>query len=360
MPEIKLDLRTATLIVAGQAINLAAVVVPFIDPLALHMLTISTQPIADLGAIINYDSFVRCSPKHLISSVAAYIKPIVTGTVDNLADMSASLTSTLSVLDVSASVISRKRTRIRILDLTFTAKNRHSERIRGTIVPVHRVNLDLSTSIIGLLHESNLPATLTPIRYSPNNADFTATESIINLSTGEVKDILLSFRTQVRQYVYEEVTEAVYATDRGTWTIDLRTLLRAESFFDRDGANREYTLDSINEFYTLDEAIRSAIVILCERRQKNVSASITVRGIISDLSTKISATSLDRVSDISTKIMPVVNIPDISASINIGSSSSSLLALSAIVSPISPLLGDISGYIFGDVSTDVSAEITAL
>jgi hypothetical protein len=350
---------SGSLVSSGYINDLPAVLVPFIDPLALHIISVSTQPIADLGALINYDPFVKCSPTHLISSLSAHIRPVVTGTLNNQSNMLASLTSTLSILDMTATIIGRKRTRVRLLSLTFTAKTRASERIRGSIVPVHKVTSDVSASILGLLHEFDLPATLTPIRYTPNNSDFTATERVTNIDTWEAKDVLLSFRTQVRQYVYEEVTEAVYATDRGTWTIDLRTLLQAESFFDRAEQNREYLLDDLQEFYSLDEAIRSAIVILCERRQANISASLTVRGQIGDLAAQVTAFTLDRASDLHTTIMPVVNLPDISASINTGSQSSSLAALSATVSPRASVLDDLSGEIFGTISSDMAAEITA-
>jgi len=350
----------ATVTTAGYVNDLPAVCVPFIDPLALHIISVSTQPIADLGALINYDAFVKCSPTHLISSVSAFIKPIVTGTLNNQSNLSATLTSTLSVLDMPATIISRKRTRVRLLNLTFTAKTRASERIRGSIVPVHSVTSDVSASILGLLHEFDLPATLTPVRYTPNNSAFTATERVTNLETWEVKDILLSFRTQVRHYVYEEATEAVYATDRGTWAIDLRTLLQSDNFFDRSELNREYVLDGLQEFYSLDEAIRNAIVILTERRQANISASLVVSGKIGDLNAQVTAFTLDRAADLHSTIMPVVNLPDISASINTGPQSSGLSALSAIVSPRATLLDDLSGEIFGDISTDLSAEITAL
>jgi hypothetical protein len=350
----------ASIATAGLVDDLNATLVPFIDPLALNVLSISTQPVANLGALINYDAYVVCAPTTFIVSLGAYIKPLVTGTPNNMSDMSATVTSSLATLDMAATLISRKRTRVRLLNLTFTAKIRGSERIRGTIVPLHHVVADLAAQITGLLHEVDLPATISPVRYQPHDVDFTAVEKVANLTTGEVKDVLVSFKSQVHHYVYEDATNAVYATDRGTWAIDVRTLARDNNFFDRSASNREHVLDDAQEFYSLDEAIRAAVVILCDRRQYNLSASITVRGAISDLSAQITTFPLERTSDLPTKLMPVVNLPDITASINTGLTSSSLAALSAAVTPSNlQALNNITGEIFGTISTNLAAEITA-
>jgi hypothetical protein len=198
------------------------------------------------------------------------------------------------------------------------------------------------------------------VRYQLHDVDFTATESVANFASGDVKDVLLSFRTQVQSYVYEEVTDSVYATDRGTWAIDLRTLAREASFFDRALDNREYVLDQLQEFYSLDEAIRAAIVILCERRQFHLSASLTVRGAIADMGAQVTAFSTDRVFDLNSKIMPVVNLPDISATINTSTQSSGFAAVAAIVTPSSSqVLTNLQGEIVGDITTNLTAEITA-
>lgn len=352
---------SATLTTLGHVGNLGAVIVPFIDPLALSIVPVSTQPVFDLGAIINYDSYVRCSPTSFISHVSAYIKPLVTGTVDNMSDMPAEILSSLVALDMSATIEGKKITRIRILNLTFTAKIRESAALRGSITPLHHVYSDMATSITGLLHEVDLPATLTPIRYAPQDVDFTPLEVVGNLATGELKDVLLSFRSQVQHYVYEGVTNAVYSTDRGTWAVDVRTLAAEDNFFDRALGNREYVLEDIQEFYSLDEAIRSAIVILCERRQVSLGASLTVRGAAADLGAQVGAFSLERVVDIPTKIMPVAHLPDISATINAGIQSSSFATMAGIVVPNNTeVLVNLPGDIFGDISFNLSAEITGL
>lgn len=352
---------SASVITRGHVGNLGAVIVPFIDPLGLSVIPVSTQPVANLGAIINYGSLVKCAPTSSIKSLAAYIKPLVTGTVDNMANLSAEITSSLVALDLPTTIEGKKITRIRTLNLTFTAKIRESAALRGSIIPIAHTYSDLASSITGLLHEVDLPASLTPIRYKPQDVNYTAVEVVANLTSGTIKDVLLSFRSQVQHYVYEDVTNAVYATDRGTWAVDLRTQETSDNFFDRALNNREYTLDGLQEFYTLDEAIRSAIVILCERRQSNLGATITVRGASSDLGAQVGAFNLERVVDLPAAIMPVLNLPDISATINTGKQSSSFVAMVGIITPSNArALGDISGSIFGDVEIDLSAEITPI
>lgn len=351
----------ATLSPTGVINDFGATLIPFVDPLSMSVISVSTQPIYDLGASINYDSFVKCSPTSVVSELSAYIKPIITGTADNMSDMSAEILSSLAALDMSASIIGRKRTRIRILDLTFTAKNRGTETIRASITPEAHEFGNLTAQVVGLLHEADLPATILPVRYALNDSSFTAIEKVLNLSTGEIKDVLVSFRSQVQHYVYEDVTDAVYATDRGTWAIDLRTLMQGSDFFNRSLNNREQVVDSLQEYYSLDEAIRAGVVILCERRQAGLTASLTVRGAVADLGAQAIAYSLDNVSSLPAKIMPVVNLPDLGATINIGSQMSDLFQLSATLTPGSlAVVGDIIGSIIGDVTDDLTAEITAV
>lgn len=352
---------SATVTTLGHVGNLGGTIIPFIDPLALSIVSVSTQPIFDLGAIINYDSFVRCAPTSFISHVSAYIKPLVTGTPNNQLDMSAEILSRLAALDMSATIEGKKITRIRILNLTFTAKIRESALMRGNVTPLHHVYSDMATSITGLLHEVDLPATLAVVRYAPSDINFTAVEVVGNLITAEIKDVLISFRSQVTHYVYEDITNAVYATDRGTWAIDVRTLATTDNFFDRALNNREYTLEGLQEFYSLDEAIRSAVVILCERRQVGLGATLTVRGAAADVGAQVGAFSLERVVDIPTKIMPVAHLPDITATINAGIQSSAFTTMAAVVVPNNTeVLENLPGDIFGDIPFNLGAEITAL
>ena len=348
------------LIVQGQIGDLAAEVNPSINPLAYSVVTVSTKPFANLGAIINYESYVRCAVTSAVVGLSAFVKPIVTGTAANQLDLTASLISGRIELDLPAEIVGRKRTRVRTLALTFRAKTRDSERIRGSITPVAPTFYDVAASITGLLHEVDLPAEITPIRYSPHDVDFTAVEKVANLDSGDIKDVLVSFRSSVSFYVYDEVTEAVYATDRGTWTIDLRSLIRDEAFFDRSALNRELVISNIQEFYSLDDAIRYALTVLCERQQRSLSATVTALGQITDLGVDMGIIGSDRMSNLTTKLVAVANSPDITAYINTSNQSSGLQGILATATArYAENSISLGGSVSGSIVDDLGAEITA-
>ncbi len=350
----------ASLTVRGAVSDLGAALVPFINPLAFNVVSVSTSPLLDMGAIINYGTLVRCSPTSVVVGLGAFIKTVVTGTAETVQNLGAELNVLRMVDDLLGEVVGRKRTRIQVLSLTFRSRTRSSVVARASLTPVIPRTSGVSAEIIGLLHEVDLSASLTPFRYAPTDVDFTATERVVNLETASIKDILVSFRSQVNFYVYEDVISAVYSTDRGTWAIDLRSLDREESFYDRSSVSRQLELSDLQEFYSLDEAIRNAVVLLCERRQTSFSASLTARGSIGDMGVVIGITSSDRMFDLFTSIVPSGNSPDIAASINPGPDNSRLAALLATLTPESvQVLGSIGCSIVGNIVDDLGAEITA-
>jgi hypothetical protein len=352
------DLSTS-LEVDGVVSDLGATLIPYINTLALNVVSVSTVPIADIGAIINYDTVVPCATKSSLSELGAFLRPLSASTPDGQ-DLGASINVLSMVSDLPSEMTARKRTRIRLLGLNFRSRIRASASVRASITPVVPTTIGMSASISGLLHEKDLPTSIIPVRYAPFDADFTATERVVDLSTGSVRDVLISFRSQVSAYVYEEITNNVYATDRGTWAIDLRTTIEEDSFFDRSLDNREVVLDALHEYYSLDEAIRHALVILCERRQQNIGATLNVRGAISDLGVRIGIVAADRMGNMSSSLVAVANSPDVGASINPGPGSSALRALSATVTPSVPeVVDNIGGSITGSIIENLMASITA-
>jgi len=347
-----------SLTVQGKISDLTATISTVVDALAFNIVSVSTVPTFDLAAIINYGANILCVPKSQIAGLSGYLRPLVTGTPETIQNFPATLNVLRRVITLPAEIISRKRTRIQVLSLTFRSKTRDSEPIRGSITPVAPGTIELSASISGLSHEINLPATINPVRFAPPKVEFTVTETLTDIQSGFIKDVLLSFRSQVSLYVYEEVANSVFETDKGTWAIDLRTLLRDESFFDRAEANREFVLDDIQEFFSLDEAIRNALVLLCERRQAFLPASLVATGQITDLGVQIGITSADRINDLITSLVAVANSPDITASININTQSSTLLSIIALIAGVTQEQGDVGGSIIGHIVEDLGAEIT--
>lgn len=347
-------------VVAGAISDLSASLVPRINPLSFNVVSVSTMPISDMGAIINYGTLVRCAPTSQVIGLGAYVKSIVTGTDETVQNLSATLNVLRLQNDLPGEVVGRKRTRIRVLSLTFRSKTRDSEGIRGSVTPVIPTHLGLSAQITGLLHEADLPATITPFRYEPHDVEFTTTEKVVNFADSAEKNILLSFRSLVSSYVFEDVSNAVYATDRDTWAIDLRTLIRDESFFDRSPNNRVVTVDGLQEFNTLDEAIRNAIVILTERLKENIGASITARGVIRDLGVELTIRGSDKIAALSSSLVSVANAPDIAASINDPQTEfSAFLQSRGSITPLVSSTNFLFGEIVGSIIDDLGAEITA-
>jgi hypothetical protein len=345
--------------VGGDTNELSASIIPGIEALSTTLLAVSTKPFRDLGALINYDSYVLCAGTSLISELPAFIKPAFRD-LDNTGDLSATLNSLRKHEDLAAFVEPRKRTRIRVLELEFRASIRSSHALRASLTPVAPATSGLSSSIFGRSHEVDLSASLEVVRIPLPSVRFTPSERVVNLSSGTEKDIFLSFRSQVNNYVYEGISNSLYATDRGTWSIDLSTLLLEDSFFALSEENRTYNLFDIEDFYTLDEAIRAAIVILCERRQSGLGAQINVVGTVKSLAATMSITTSDMLSDLNVSLFPVHALPDISASINVGPGSSGFFGIYGVIKAGESVVGtSLGAEAIGVYGNDLFATIVS-
>jgi len=352
---------TASIIIDGVIKDLSATLVSVITPISFDVVSVSTQPFSDLSAIIGFERFVRCAPTSSIKALGAYVRVLITGTPDTIIDLPADITALSLLKDLGADIIGRKRTRIRLLGLEFRSRIRSNTFILGTLTPVIPTIKDLVATLTGLSHEFDLPAELNAITLVPQNPEIDNLETIVNLKTSQIKDVLLSFRSQIGTYVYESLTNSIFPTERNTWTVDLRTLLSSDSFFDLAENNKEIALEEISEFFTLDEAIRNAIVLLTEGIKVNLSALVDVRGAINDLAASIGIRGVDRTSNLGASVTLVVNIPDISASINVGLTSSSFLHLVGIIGvQHTQVVEDISASLEGTVINDLSAEVVAI
>jgi len=344
----------------GKVSDISAVVTSSVDPLAFNVVAVSTVPVKNLGALINYGTVLNCASSSAAANLQGYVRPLFSGAVDTVNDLSADLNVLRLESPLVAEVVGRKRTRIRILSLTFRSKIRGSERMRASIAALVPTSSTVYASIFGLSHEANLSASLDPIRFPLVDAVVTLKEQVANLDTGDVKDILVQFRSKVSSYVYDSVSKAVYATDRGSWVIDLRTTFTSESFFDRSPNNREVSLDKgLQEFYSLDEALRNAIVLLCDRRQEVLGASLSPRGMVHDFACQVAAVTADRLFNLATSVVPVVNSPDITASV-----SGALSGFEALVASVLPLVSggqeSLGGSVISNIVDNLQAEVVAV
>lgn len=352
---------SASLGIVGGTSLIGGVLIPYVNPLSVDVVQVSIKPFVNLGAIINYGSLVRCSPTSMVTSLGGYVKSVVAGTDDTASNLGADLNVLRMEQDIYAVIVGKRITRLQVLNLTFRSKIRQSSPIRGSITPLYKVFSDFVATIKGIPHESSLAATLSVVRYAPHDVDFTAKERVVNLKTDDTRDVLISFRSQVNTYVYDDVVDSVFSTDRGTWAIDLRTLIRDESFFDRAPKNKAITLDGLVEFYSLDEAIRNAIVVLCEQNKNSIGASITTSGYIQSLGANVGVYSEDMIKSLPSKLVSVSNIPDISASINLVPGAFSSYAISrGSLSARHMDYASLFSIIEGNIINDLTASITAV
>lgn len=355
-----MDLQT-DLSVSGSIGDLSVSVFPYINAESVDVLSISTKPFVDFRASINYGTLVDCLPESGSSDIGAFVRVFNGQTEETKFDLPTELNVLTVVSDLTADLTVRKRTRINTVGINFRARARSNNRIRSLITGIAPSTADLSSSIKGVLHEKDLAASLTAVRPAPAQTVVENLETVVDLKNpSDIKNIILTFKSGVSRYVYEAATNSVFATDRDTWVVNLKTLLEEDSFFDRSVENETRELGDLQEFTTVDEAIRNAIVLLTERNKSDLQASLVPSGGARDISATLQTTSADRILDMKTSIVSVLNSPDISASINTGPGSSGYLPITSIVKAVNSQVSEnIKASVSGVIQIDLSVDITA-
>jgi hypothetical protein len=346
--------------VGGGVSDLSSFIQAYVNPLSYNVVPVSTKPFHDLSATINYEAFVRCAVSSQVSEMSAYIRPLINNSSDSEINLNASLNALRIELDLGAAATARKRTRIRTLTLNFRTGSRSSRGLQGIATPKYQINSSLSSSIVGLSHTFDLPSSLTPVRHRVATPDVTLSELVVDLDNPDsTATIMVSFRSAVSSYVYEEITSKVYVTDKGTWALDLRNAPEQGGFSDLIKDIKTLKMDDVIEYFSLDEAIRAGIVILTEQRKVDIAATISTLGQIGDLNVDIGITAADMLANLKSSITTVGNIPDLTASINEGLQSSAFGTLAALVKPqYKEVPGDMTASIEGSILKDLSASLT--
>lgn len=345
---------------SGAISDLTGSLLAYINPAIYSSLYVSTQPFSDMSAYINYSSIAHCARTSASTAIPAYVRAVVGGQDSNRSDLPGYLNALHLQLELPASVLAHKRTRVSILNLYFRANSRGTNAIPSSIVPVVQSFLGLAASVRGLSHEFDLSATLTPVRYVLPDVPFTLLERVVDTEGfSEEKEVYVRFHSQVGEYVYEQATGSIYSTDRGTWAIDVRTLLNSGTFFDLSASNRKVKLTALSEYYSIDEALRAAISLLCDYHQDDIYADVTASGSVASLSAAVDAVDSSRFSDIKSVVAAVLTPPDLSASVNTDSVKSSYAILKSIINPAintrENLEASVNGYNVGDLSASVAS-----
>lgn len=351
---------TSSISVGGGVSDLNTYIQVYINPLSYNVVPISTKPFYDLSAIINYESYVRCASRSQSYNLPSFVKVLVGNTEDTRINLSASLNALRIEVGLSADVLPRKRTRIRTLTLNFRTGIRSSVGMNTVVVPTRSTQSSLITNIVGLSHTKDLSADLEPIHYRMVEPLATLSETVVKLDNPDYStNILVSFRSKVSSYVYEELSSKVYSTDNGTWALDMRTENIQGGFFDLQDGTKVLKLEDVTEYNTLDEAIRAGIVILTEQRRVDMSSSITIDGQIGDLPVALGVTSVDMLKNLSSHVTIVANQPDLAAFINTGLQFSAFNVLKGLVNPqYKEVREDMSAMIEGSTVDDLGASLT--
>lgn len=351
---------SASLVPHGAFKDLSARIIPTIDVLSRTIIPVSIKPFLDLFATVNFDLNVSCGFSSGLFEIGAFIRAFAKASGSDSVDMNASIDASNGSSGIRADIIGRKRSRIRLLNLSFRSMTRSSLAISGILVPLVSAYSDLSASIRGMFHEIDLTASINVIRLKRHQITVSNKETVVDLNiANRVKEVLISFHSGVGYYVYEDIANAIYETDYGTWGLNLKTLLRDNNFYDKNLLNKAVEMTDLSDFYTLDEAIRFAVVLLTEGNKLDLPASITGIGVVHSIRASISVLSSDRNSSINAKIFPVVNMPDIMAAINTGNGGSGYLAISAATTPLHPGNNDLVSTIVGNISEDLQAYINS-
>ena len=346
----------ASISATGSTSTLSASIRPYLKVLGFRFIPVETMPFLELKAVLNPIS--SCS----VSSGYLNINAFVRGTTPAVggSDLTASIVSLRDRLDLSASIIGRKITKIRTIDVWFRSQTRAGLALTALCVGVGNGTSDISTYIKGIPHTDDLGATITAFRHRFNKITTVEDVKVYKdyfTSVELYKTIGIHFSSQVEKYVYDSLNSAIYEIDGEKWVLDLSEITDTGEFFDRYTGDRNHSIDSLVEYDSIDEAIRAGIAILTEWRTSDLSASITATGGYLGLTATVAALRPDKYSDLHSKIMPVTAIPDLYASITAYSGYS---ALAGFITGQSHGPEQLDADIIGVVYESLSANITGV
>ena len=338
---------------AGGTSSLTASIFPYLKILGYRLIAVETRPFSSLRASINTISV--CGYSYSYSNISAFIRPAQAPSGQCL--LYASIYPRTDILDLTASVIGRMYTRLNMVTLTFRTKTRSSSIISSYMTGVGFSFGNLSAYIKGIPHETDLNASITPIRYRITGIDRLENIEVykqIGVSAYLANELVLTFSSKVAEYIYDAIDHSIYELNDGRWALNLSEFTGTNDFFDRDPLDRSISIDNIVEYDSVDEAIRAAIYILTERNRSDLYASITAVGGYLGLRAEVFGDYLDKVSDLRAKITIVTNLPDLYASISSAGSYSYLKACAIGYSFDSPdIVADIRGVIYDSIGASI-------
>lgn len=300
---------------------------------------INTFPYKSLKAQINA---AACSFSSFYNDLGVYIKGIdskdLEASIVGIAGQYAISQDYLSILS-NASVISE--------DWVFIIAEQSiiSESSLPLVIATSPFS-DLRASIEGLQPEATITGSITPIFYSEVRSDNTVIGQWVNTKTGQRKTIRIFFRGDSDEFYYStDANKSFTVSPSTTLEIVIETYELIEetesTLLTQKTAVKRCVVDNLNDFNTMDEAIRYGIMCALSEINQELRAYIIASGGYKDLGAEIFPIDTDFLKDLSAKYVSVTNQPELFATIS-GTGD----------------LSDLSGFIRASSTSFTTSEIT--
>lgn len=297
---------------SGAAAGLTAEIYSYFSSAGSLSIGVSTIPFSDLYATINYSSSVIGRQSSSIRALSGFLNVLQY----NNSSLTASIAATTDTYSITSFITGMKITKPRILNIIFRSRTRTYYDAGGTICGLERIYATLGASIASVINTSNVYASITAKRYKFTGIEKLSPIEVYNIVSSNatlVKEIEVRFGSHVPKYIYDSIASSVYkATYDDKWVLNLVADTTTSDFFDKT-ASKTVSIDDITYYSSVDEAIRAAIDILSVGNYSVLYATIAATGGYGALNSSINI--IQRFQDITlnASIMPVLEIPFLTA-----------------------------------------------
>ena len=179
---------------------------------------------------------------------------------------------------------------------------------------------DLTASIEGIQPEATLSGSIQPIFYTGVRSDNTVLGEWVNTKNGQRKTIRIFFRGDSSEFYYSTDADRSFTVSPDTTleivieTYDLIEEGQGSLLTQKTNVKR-CVVDKLNDFNTMDEAIRYGIMCALSEINQELKAYIIASGGYSELSAEIYPIDTDFLRDLSAKYVSVTNQPELFATV---------------------------------------------
>lgn len=179
---------------------------------------------------------------------------------------------------------------------------------------------DLHGYIEGLHASKTLSGTIMPVYISSVAREGVPIGRLVNTKTGDIKLLRLFFKGSANTFYYSSINHKSYSANSEDSLIVVaesytKDELESESLLDIKRNIRRCEVNNLQDFTSIDEAIKYAITCAANQIHSDLSASINSTGELQDLRANIQGIDSRFIKNLRAKIVPVANEPTISGNI---------------------------------------------